>query len=382
MGFSAVIVAAGGGVRAGPGGPKQWRSLGGRPVIRWSAETLITAGARRLVAVVPAGDEAIAGAALAGLPRWTTVAGGETRAASVIAGLAALDGDRQEIVLIHDAARPFVTSAHIVSLIEALESADGAVPALAMADTLKRQDASGGVVTAPREGLWRAQTPQAFRSGDLIAAYAAWPKDNAPTDDAAVVEAAGGKVVLVAGDPMLMKLTYPEDFAMAQSLAGGARSMRVGQGYDAHRFGPGEAVWLCGVKISHTAGLVGHSDADAGLHALCDALLGAIGAGDIGDHFPPGDPQWKDASSDRFLAHAASLVAEQGGRIVNVDVTLVCEAPRIKPHRQAMCARIAQVLGIDVSRVSVKATTTEAMGFTGRREGLAAQAVAMVELPG
>ena len=158
--------------------------------------------------------------------------------------------------------------------------------------------------------------------------------------------------------------------------------MRVGQGYDAHRFGPGEAVWLCGVKISHTAGLVGHSDADAGLHALCDALLGAIGAGDIGDHFPPGDPQWKDASSDRFLAHAASLVAEQGGRIVNVDVTLVCEAPRIKPHRQAMCARIAQVLGIDVSRVSVKATTTEAMGFTGRREGLAAQAVAMVELPG
>jgi 2-C-methyl-D-erythritol 4-phosphate cytidylyltransferase/2-C-methyl-D-erythritol 2,4-cyclodiphosphate synthase len=196
-----------------------------------------------------------------------------------------------------------------------------------------------------------------------------------------VIEAAGGRVVLAPGDPMLMKLTWPEDFAMAERLAGAARIVRVGQGYDAHRFGPGEAVWLCGVKIAHNAALIGHSDADAGLHALTDALLGAIGEGDIGDHFPPSDPQWKGVSSDRFLTHAVELVQARGGRVVNADVTLICEAPKIKPHRQAMRERLAELLGVPLDRVSVKATTTEGMGFTGRREGLAAQAIVSVETP-
>jgi 2-C-methyl-D-erythritol 4-phosphate cytidylyltransferase/2-C-methyl-D-erythritol 2,4-cyclodiphosphate synthase len=201
------------------------------------------------------------------------------------------------------------------------------------------------------------------------------------TDDAAAIERAGGTVALVAGDPRLLKLTYPEDFEMAEALAGGMRRTRVGQGFDAHRWGPGDGVWLCGVKIAHDRSLIGHSDADAGLHALTDALLGAIGAGDIGDHFPPSDPQWKGASSDRFLAHAASLVVARGGRIANVDVTLVCERPKVKPHREAMRARLAELLGLPLDAVSVKATTTEGMGFTGRQEGLAAQAIVSLDLP-
>jgi 2-C-methyl-D-erythritol 4-phosphate cytidylyltransferase/2-C-methyl-D-erythritol 2,4-cyclodiphosphate synthase len=209
----------------------------------------------------------------------------------------------------------------------------------------------------------------------------AWPAGESPTDDAAVVERLGGRIVLTAGDPRLMKLTYPEDFAMAELLAGGAATTRIGQGFDAHRFGPGDRVWLCGVSIPHDRALVGHSDADAGLHALTDALLGAIGEGDIGDHFPPSDPRWKGAASSVFLAHAAELIANRGGRVVNVDVTLICERPKIKPHREAMRVRLAELLGLPLDRVSVKATTTEAMGFTGREEGLAAQAVASVELP-
>ncbi|HRD28123.1 MAG TPA: 2-C-methyl-D-erythritol 2,4-cyclodiphosphate synthase, partial [Caulobacter sp.] len=218
-----------------------------------------------------------------------------------------------------------------------------------------------------------------FRRDRLQAAYDAWTGAE-PTDDAQVVEAAGGRVVVTPGDPRLMKLTYPEDFAMAELLAGPGRAVRVGQGFDAHRWGPGEAVWLCGVRIDHDQTLVGHSDADAGLHALTDALLGAIGEGDIGDHFPPTDPRWRGVSSDRFLDHAASLVAAKGGRIVNVDVTLICERPKIKPHRQAMRERLAAILDLPIDRVSVKATTTEGMGFTGRGEGLAAQAIAAVEM--
>jgi 2-C-methyl-D-erythritol 4-phosphate cytidylyltransferase/2-C-methyl-D-erythritol 2,4-cyclodiphosphate synthase len=377
--FDAVVVAAGSGTRAG--GAKQWRMLAGKPVARWSVEGLLAAGARRVVVVVPAGGRADAEAALAGLSRWTAVEGAATRAGSVRNGLAVLAGDAPEAVLVHDAARPFVTPAHVAGLIQALADADGAMPALPVSDTLKR--ATDGVVegTTSREGLHRAQTPQAFRFEALMSAYEAWDTEAEPTDDAQVVERAGGRVRLAAGDPRLLKLTYPEDFAMAEALAGAARQVRVGQGFDAHRWGPGEAVWLCGVEIAHEQTLVGHSDADAGLHALTDALLGAIGAGDIGDHFPPSDPQWKGASSDRFLVHAAGLVAARGGRVLNVDVTLVCERPKIKPHREAMRARLAELLDLPLDAVSVKATTTEGMGFTGRQEGLAAQAIASVELP-
>ncbi len=379
MGFSAVIVAAGSGARAGGEAPKQWRMLAGRPVARWSAEALLAAGAEAVVVVVRAGDEAVAAAALEGLPRLSIMSGGLERADSVRAGLAALP-DAAEAVLVHDAARPFVSTAHVLSLLTALIDADGAVPALPVSDTLKRQ-AGGETTTAPRDGLFRAQTPQAFRLAVLRSAYAAWPAGETPTDDAGVVERAGGKVALVPGDPLLLKLTYPEDFPMAERIAGAARITRTGFGIDAHRFGPGDAVWLCGVLIDHTAGLVGHSDADAGLHALTDALLGAVGEADIGEHFPPTDPRWAGASSDRFLRHALDLVRGKGGRVVNVDVTLVCERPKIKPHRDAMRARIAELLELPLDRVSVKATTMEGMGFTGREEGLCAQAVATVETP-
>jgi 2-C-methyl-D-erythritol 4-phosphate cytidylyltransferase/2-C-methyl-D-erythritol 2,4-cyclodiphosphate synthase len=383
MGFSGIIVAAGSGIRAGPGAAKQWRHLAGKPVLRWSAEALAAAGARRLVVVVSDEGLPLAQDILQGMA-WTSAKGGATRALSVRAGLAALDGATDEPVLVHDAARPFLTTAHVEALLAALDLADGALPALAVADTLKRAATpDSGSATVARDGLWRAQTPQAFRRERLIGAYDRWPGDIEPTDDAQVVERDGGKVVLTAGDPMLMKLTWPEDFQMAERLAlvrGPARTYRIGQGFDAHRWGPGEAVWLCGVRIDHDQTLIGHSDADAGLHALTDALLGAIGEGDIGDHFPPSDPQWKGAPSDLFLAHAAGLVRARGGRIVNVDVTLVCERPKIKPHRAAMRERLAGLLGLPLDAVSVKATTTEGMGFTGRGEGLAAQAVVSVEL--
>jgi len=379
MSFSVVIVAAGGGTRAGPGLAKQWRPLAGKPVLRWSVEALGGAGARQIIVVVSEAGESLAAQSLAGLPGWSTTRGGETRAESVQNGLRALDGPPEEPVLVHDAARPFVSATHVRALLAALETADGALPALPVADTLKRRTGSG-VATTPREGLWRAQTPQAFRRDRLLSAYAAWASGE-PTDDAQVVEAAGGVIALTAGDPLLMKLTYPEDFDMAERLAGAARVTRTGQGFDAHRWGPGEAVWLCGVRIDHDQTLVGHSDADAGLHALTDAILGAIGEGDIGDHFPPTDPKWKGAASDLFLRHAAGLVAAKGGRLINVDVTLVCERPKIKPHRQAMRERLAEILDLPLDRVSVKATTTEGMGFTGRGEGLAAQALATVETP-
>lgn len=377
--FDAVIVAAGSGSRAG--GAKQWRPLAGKPVVRWSAEALRAAGARRLVVVVPPGEAARAEEALAGLSHWTAVEGGATRSASVRNGLAALASLAPDVVLVHDAARPLVGAAHVDALLEALADADGALPALPVSDTLKRAD--GGLVsgTAAREGLFRAQTPQAFRWPALTDGYAALPLGEESTDDAAVVERAGGRVRLVPGDPRLMKLTFPEDFAMAEALAGAARTVRTGLGLDAHRWGPGDTVWLCGVPIAHDQTLVGHSDADAGLHAITDAVLGAIGGGDIGDHFPPTDPRWRGAPSDLFLRRAAELVAKRGGRILNVDVTLVCERPKIKPHREAMRARLAEILSLPLDAVSVKATTTEGMGFAGRQEGLAAQAVATVELP-
>jgi 2-C-methyl-D-erythritol 4-phosphate cytidylyltransferase/2-C-methyl-D-erythritol 2,4-cyclodiphosphate synthase len=380
MSFSAVVVAAGEGLRAGPGEPKAWRSLGARPLVRWSVEGLLSAGAQEVVVVVAADRLAAADEALQGLVRWRAVAGGKTRADSVQAGLAALACGRNQPVLVHDAARPFVTRAHVVRLLAALELADGAVPALPVPDTLKRGE---GLIdeTVSRDGLWRAQTPQAFRFGRLKAAYRRWPANEEPTDDASVMERAGGQVAMAHGDPMLMKLTWPEDFLMAEQLAASRRIVRTGFGLDAHRFGPGAVVWLGGIRIEHDLGLVGHSDADAGLHALTDAVLGAIAEGDIGQHFPPSNPKWKGASSDQFLLHAVKLCHAKGARLLNADLTLICERPKIGPHRDAMRARIAELLGLPLDRVSVKATTTEGMGFTGREEGLMAQAVVSVETP-
>lgn len=379
MTFSAVIVAAGSGTRAGPGQAKQWRPLAGKAVLRWSVEAFLAAGAADIIIVTTEDGEKALAEVLAGCSGWRVARGGATRALSVQSGLAALaHRPENEPVLIHDAARPFLSGATIQGVLKALESADAALPALPVADTLKRAEPGGNPVTTSREHLWRAQTPQAARRKTLTDAYAAW-SGGEPTDDAQVIEAGGGRVAIAPGDPLLMKLTYPEDFAMAERLVGAARITRVGQGFDAHRWGPGEEVWLCGVAIKHDETLIGHSDADAGLHALTDAILGAIGEGDIGDHFPPTDPKWKGAASDQFLKHAAELVTAKGGAIINVDVTLICERPKIKPHRQAMRDRLAEILGLPVDRVSVKATTTEKMGFTGRGEGLAASAVVAVE---
>ena len=377
MSFSAIIVAAGTGSRAGE--PKQWRSLGGRPVLRWSVEALLSAGASELVVVVTPGAEHLAATALAGLDGWTAVPGGATRGASVQAGLNALTASTGTKVLIHDAARPLIDAATIDRVLVALNGHEAVVPVLPVADSLRR--GSDGLMgeSVDRNSLWRAQTPQGFRLGVIQEAYAAWSDSARPTDDVEVARSAGSTVAMVAGDARLMKLTFPEDFAMAEALI--PRQTRVGQGFDAHRWGPGSSVWLCGVEIAHDQTLIGHSDADAGLHALTDAILGAMGDGDIGDHFPPTDPQWKGASSDLFLIHAVERLNARGGRLVNVDVTLICERPKVKPHRQAMRERLAGLLSLPLDAVSVKATTTEAMGFTGRGEGLAAQALATIELP-
>jgi len=377
MSFSAIIVAAGTGSRAGE--PKQWRRLGGRPVLRWSAEALLSAGASELAVVVAPGAEALAAEALAGLDGWFAVTGGATRAASVQSGLSALRAAADARVLIHDAARPLLDASTISRVLAALDRHEAVVPVLPVADSLRRgtDDVMGKSVD--RASLWRAQTPQGFRLEAIRSAYAAWSARSPPTDDVEVARGAGLTVAMVAGDARLMKLTYPEDFAMAEALI--PRQIRVGQGFDAHRWGPGSSVWLCGVEIAHDQTLIGHSDADAGLHALTDAILGAMGDGDIGDHFPPTDPQWKGASSDLFLIHAVERLTARGGRLVNVDVTLICERPKVKPHRQAMRERLAGILSLPLDAVSVKATTTEAMGFTGRGEGLAAQALATIELP-
>lgn len=375
MRFAAIILAAGAGTRAGEA--KQWRLLAGRPVLRWSAEALAGAGADPLVIVAPAGEEARAKEAADGL-NAAVVAGGSSRFASATAGLDVLADTSPEAVLIHDAARPFVTSTHVAALLQILEEVDGVVPVLPMYDSLKQ---AGTLQGASREGLVRVQTPQAFRYNAIRDAFGQAAAGATFTDDAGVLEAVGGRIAGVPGDPMLMKLTYPEDFAMAERLAGAARLTRVGQGFDVHRFGPGDSVWLCGVRIPHTHALVGHSDADAGLHALTDALLGAIAAGDIGEHFPPSDPRWKGAASDQFVDHAVRIIQARGGRLINADVTLICEGPRIGPHREAMRARLAELLALPPDRVSVKATTTEGLGFTGRGEGVAAQAIASVETP-
>lgn len=406
-GTAVVIVAAGRGTRASKGGdvPKQYSLLAHKPVLAHTLDAFMNCtGVGAIVVVIHPDDQALYEKCVATLDAAPSemqrlmppVFGGATRQASVLAGLDALadhDGAAPEGVLIHDAARPFVTPATIEKIISVLAATPGAIAAEPLADTLKREG-GGGLIqeTVARAGLWRAQTPQGFRFRAIHEAHrrAALEQRMDFTDDAALAEWAGLEVRLVAGSPDNTKLTTAEDLAVAERRLmsaqrpegdDGMMEPRTGTGFDVHRFGEGDHVWLCGLKIPHDKSLLGHSDADVGLHALTDALLGSIGDGDIGMHFPPSDPKWKGAASDQFLADAVRRIAALGGRIINVDVTLLCEEPKVGPHREAMRARLADILGIDVSRVGVKATTTEGLGFTGRREGIAAMASASVVLP-
>ena len=370
-GTAAIVVAAGAGLRAGQPVPKQFASWQGKPVVRHSVEALIAAGCAPLVVCIPAGGESLAAAALKGLP-VRLIVGGSTRQQSVRAGLEALAGDATDLVLIHDAARPRLPRSVITRLCQALAAAPGAIPVLPVVDSLCQDEAGKMGVAADRAALRRVQTPQGFCYADILAAHRNWTGPADAGDDAQVARAAGLGVTLVEGDEALHKLTFAGDFARP------APPLRIGTGYDVHRLSAGEELWLCGLRIDHSHGLAGHSDADVAIHALVDALLGAIGAGDIGSHFPPSDPQWRGAPSAGFLAHAAQLVRESGHDIGNVDVTIICEAPKIGPHREAMRTRLAAILDVDIDAVSVKATTTEGLGSTGRREGIAAQAVATV----
>jgi 2-C-methyl-D-erythritol 4-phosphate cytidylyltransferase/2-C-methyl-D-erythritol 2,4-cyclodiphosphate synthase len=379
MRAAAIIVAAGRGERAGAEIPKQYKLLGGIPVLLWSIRAMRASGVNPVVVAVGEEHAQLFQDAVAGEPEVVAVIGGASRTASVRAGLAALAASAPDVILIHDAARPGLRTQTIAALLGAIANGtDAAAPALPVADALKRADDGRVTADISRDGLMRVQTPQAFRFAPLVAAFASLPDNAAYDDDIAVARAAGMTARLVTGDPRLMKLTYPEDFDMAERMLA-TPTPCVGSGFDAHRFGAGDHVTLCGVRIAHEKGLVGHSDADAGWHALVDAILGAMGAGDIGAHFPPSDARWKGADSEMFLRHAAALATKQGARIAHVDVTLICERPKIGPHREAMRSRTAEVLGIATERVSVKATTTEKMGFLGREEGLAAQATATVE---
>lgn len=370
--FAAVIVAAGKGVRAGQTLPKQFARWRGKPLLRHSVEAFQAAGAERVVVVIPEGGEDTASGALEGLDRVVLVAGAATRQGSVARGLEALESFGPAHVLIHDAARPDVPRAVADRLLAALSIDPGAIPVLPVVDSLAFEDEGKMAGAAPREQLRRVQTPQAFRFAVILAAHRAWKGAPTAGDDAQVLRAAGGTVALVEGDERLRKLTVAEDFLHELP------AIRTGIGYDVHRLAKGEELWLGGIRIEHDKGLAGHSDADVALHALVDALLGAIGEGDIGSHFPPSDPKWKGASSAKFVTHAAELIAEGGYRVGNIDLTVICEAPRIGPHRDAMRERIAGLLGVDLAQVSVKATTTERLGFTGRGEGIAAQAIATV----
>jgi 2-C-methyl-D-erythritol 4-phosphate cytidylyltransferase/2-C-methyl-D-erythritol 2,4-cyclodiphosphate synthase len=382
-GTIALVVAAGTGERFGGGLPKQYRTLLGRPLLRHAVERLGGHPAVDAVCVVRRAEHGdIYAEAVAGLDLLPPVTGGATRQESVLRGLESLAPHNPARVLIHDAARPLIDAATIARVVAALDDAIGAIAAVPVTDTLKRAGMAGGIAgTVDRAGLWRAQTPQGFRFAEILAAHRA-VAGQALTDDAAVAEAAGHEVALVQGSEDNLKVTTEDDLRRAELLLpGGFVEWRTGSGYDVHRFAPGDAVMLCGVKVPHSHGLEGHSDADVGLHALTDAILGAIGAGDIGQHFPPSDPRWRGAASAQFLAHANALVAARGGRVAHVDVTLICERPKIGPHRAAMVQSISQILGLETERVSIKATTTEGLGFTGRGEGIAAQAVATVALP-
>lgn len=379
-GTFALIVAAGQGERAGGDLPKQYQRLSGQAILARAAAALLRHPDVTGVAVVIApGHGDLYRQACGHLPLLPPVEGGAQRQDSVRRGLEALAAWSPDIVLIHDAARPFLSREVIDRVLRALEDSAAALPVLAVADTLKRLDSGLVTGTVERTALARAQTPQGFGFAAILDGHRRYAGE-AFTDDIAIVERLGLPVTAVAGDEALFKITDPEDFKRAAQHLAAAYEIRTGNGFDVHRFGTGDQVTLCGVEIPHSRGLIGHSDADVGLHALTDAVLGAIAAGDIGAHFPPGDPRWRGASSDRFLDHAAGLVHELGGEIVNADVTLICEHPKITPHRAAMRARIAEILRLPVGRVSVKATTSEGLGFAGRGEGIAAQASACVRV--
>src|SRR5215470_930443 len=378
----ALVVAAGQGSRFGGPLPKQYLPLAGAPVLRHAVSAL--AGHQRIaevLVVIRPEDRARFEQAVAGLAVLPPVGGGATRQDSVRLGLEALAPRRPDRVLIHDGARPFPDQALVDRIIDGLDRAAAAIPCLPLNDTIKRAENGAIRETIDRSSLWRAQTPQGFQFDAILAAHRA-AVGRRLTDDAAVAEAAGLAPLVVAGSEDNLKITTPQDLTAAERLiAARLADVRVGQGFDVHPFAPGDHVSICGVKIPHNMSLVGHSDADVGLHALTDAVLGAIGAGDIGMHFPPGEPRWRGAASDQFLRHAADLVRAQGGVVSAVDVTIICERPRIAPYRAAMVERVAAILHVATNRVSVKATTTEKLGFTGRSEGIAAQAVATVRLP-
>src|SRR6185437_11262638 len=383
---AAILVAAGRGLRAGAGGPKQYREIGGQTVIYRAMEAFCRHP--QILAVQPVvnpDDAAIFNAAVSGLRHAPPASGGATRQASVLAGLEALAAEKPDIVLIHDAARPFVTAAVISRAIEAAGRSGAAVPAIAVTDTIKMVGVAGNVEATPERARLRiAQTPQAFRYDVILEAHRRAARDGRSdfTDDAAIAEWAGLTVATFEGDPANMKLTTPEDFAREEArLAAQLGDVRTGIGYDVHAFGPGDHVMICGVRVPHSKGFLAHSDGDVGLHALVDAILGALADGDIGSHFPPSDMKWKGASSDQFLKYAVERVTLRGGRIANLEVTLICERPKIGPLRDTMRARIAEIAGVDISRVAVKATTSEKLGFTGREEGIAATASATIRLP-
>ncbi|WP_426957457.1 bifunctional 2-C-methyl-D-erythritol 4-phosphate cytidylyltransferase/2-C-methyl-D-erythritol 2,4-cyclodiphosphate synthase [Muricoccus radiodurans] len=376
----ALLMAAGRGERLGGPAPKQFLPLLGRPVLRRAAEALLRdGGVDAILPICAAERRADVDSILSGLPALPAVVGGETRQDSVRAGLEHLADDPPDIVLVHDGARPVVPPGTVQALLEGLREAKGVIPAQPVADTLKAVE--GGLIqrTVPRAGLVRAQTPQGFRFGELLAAHRAATEE--ATDDAALLEAAGQEVRVVPGSESNVKITWPGDLERAEGLLAARMVPRVGTGFDVHRLVPGRPLFLCGVEVPHELGLDGHSDADVGLHALCDAIYGALAEGDIGRHFPPSEAAWKDADSAAFLRHAAGRIAARGGVLANADVTLICERPKITPHAPAMIARVASLLGVPEGRVSIKATTTERLGFPGRGEGIAAQAAVSLLVP-
>lgn len=392
MTVTALIVAAGKGERAGGGVPKQYRPIAGVPVLRRAILAFLRHPRIDAVRVMIA-EEHVSQyeAAVAGLELGAPVIGGAERQASVLNGLESLAAETgtgaPDHVLIHDAARPLVPAAVINRVLDALETGPASLPVLPVTDTLRRGQDGLAAGTVSRDGLWRAQTPQGMRFAPVLEAHRRAASEGvAVTDDAALMEWAGHAVTLVTGSEDAMKITTTEDFALAERLLAGALETRVGTGFDVHRLGdktPGgvDGVALGGIVIPHDKALLGHSDADVGLHAITDALLGALGDGDIGAHFPPSDPQWKGAASHRFLADACRRVREAGGQIRHLDLTVICERPKVGPHRESMRARIAEICAVPVARVSVKATTTERLGFPGRGEGIAAQAAATIALP-